>query len=197
MINRGELGVYIIRNTRNGKMYVGSSLNTRRRMIDHKTLLNKKKHYNPHLQSAYNKEPDEFEFVHYQTTLTQEEAIAVEQQLIDNWNLILDGYNIAAIAKTRRPDSKDRVYVMTENHKLSLKGPRPAARGKKHHATKPIYIWDTITNTYLGCWKGGAMGLSRALGLEKSAVGHCIYMNYKTRSGLKLSYKQKKEVYCD
>lgn len=195
-INHGELGVYMIRNTRNGKMYVGSSLNTRRRMIDHKTLLNKKKHYNPHLQSAYNKEPDEFEFIHYRTTLTQEEALALEQKLIDDWNLVLDGYNITAVAKTRKPDSKERVYVMTDNHRASLRGPRPTTRGKKHHATKPIYVWDVTTNTYLGCWEGGAMNLSLTLGLQKSAVGACIHENRKSRTGLRFSYKQK-EVHCD
>lgn len=195
-INR-ELGVYIIHNTRNGKKYVGSSLDTHKRRVDHKTLLNKGKHYNRHLQAAYDKDFDDFEFIHYKTLPTQEEALALEQQLIDDWNLVLDGYNMAKTAVSRLPDSKQRTYIMTESHRKNLEGPRPTARGKKHHATKPIYVYDEATGTYLGCWEGGAMGLSRALGLEKSAVGNCIHNNYKTRSGLRLSYEQKKEVYCD
>jgi group I intron endonuclease len=48
-------GVYRIRNTVNGKVYVGSSVNVRRRIWRHKDHLRKCCHENQHLQNAFNK----------------------------------------------------------------------------------------------------------------------------------------------
>lgn len=45
----------MILNTANGKRYVGSSVQTKRRWISHKTQLRRQVHGNPHLQSAWNK----------------------------------------------------------------------------------------------------------------------------------------------
>jgi group I intron endonuclease len=47
-------GVYIIRNLRNGKVYIGSSANVPRRLVLHKNALSCGVHYNPHLQRAWN-----------------------------------------------------------------------------------------------------------------------------------------------
>lgn len=51
-------GIYKIINTVNGKYYVGSSINidgSRGRWYNHKYQLRRNKHYNPHLQHAWNK----------------------------------------------------------------------------------------------------------------------------------------------
>ena len=48
-------GIYAIRNTINGKMYVGKSTNVPNRFIRHKTLLKNSKHFNRHLQRSYQK----------------------------------------------------------------------------------------------------------------------------------------------
>jgi group I intron endonuclease len=50
-----ECGVYIIKNTINDYVYIGSSNNVYRRVICHKHLLGKNKHYNTHLQNFVNK----------------------------------------------------------------------------------------------------------------------------------------------
>lgn len=50
-----ESGIYIIRNIHNGKVYIGQSQNVDYRIRMHKCLLNNNKHYNPHLQAAWNK----------------------------------------------------------------------------------------------------------------------------------------------
>lgn len=49
------LGIYIIRNTINLKIYIGSAINLYKRLANHKTRLKNKKHINKHLQSACNK----------------------------------------------------------------------------------------------------------------------------------------------
>ena len=48
-------GIYHILNTVNGKRYVGSSQNIQRRFAKHRYFLNHNKHWNQHLQNAWNK----------------------------------------------------------------------------------------------------------------------------------------------
>ena len=48
-------GVYQIKNTLNGKAYIGSSKNIKRRLGIHRSMLRRGTHRNPHLQNAWNK----------------------------------------------------------------------------------------------------------------------------------------------
>lgn len=50
-----QSGIYIIVNIKNGKVYIGQTLNIKKRWGDHKSSLNRNKHKNPHLQAAWNK----------------------------------------------------------------------------------------------------------------------------------------------
>ena len=49
------IGIYSITNTKNGKQYIGQSINIHERWKKHKYRLNKGIHINPHLQNAWNK----------------------------------------------------------------------------------------------------------------------------------------------
>jgi predicted GIY-YIG superfamily endonuclease len=58
-----SIGIYKIENLLNGKVYIGQSVNIEKRWSTHKSELEKKYHYNIHLQSAWNKYGgDNFEF---------------------------------------------------------------------------------------------------------------------------------------
>lgn len=48
-------GIYAIINIINGNMYIGSSINIKKRWYKHKTELNANKHHSQHLQRAWNK----------------------------------------------------------------------------------------------------------------------------------------------
>jgi len=48
-------GIYVVLNTVNGKVYVGSSINVHSRLADHRISLARGRHTNPHLQSAWNR----------------------------------------------------------------------------------------------------------------------------------------------
>jgi group I intron endonuclease len=48
-------GIYKITNKKNGKIYVGSSLNIYKRWWYHAERLNNNTHTNPHLQASWNK----------------------------------------------------------------------------------------------------------------------------------------------
>lgn len=58
-------GIYIIQNTINNHIYIGSSSNVTKRFNSHLNLLNKNKHFNSHLQAAWNKyRKENFVFLH-------------------------------------------------------------------------------------------------------------------------------------
>jgi len=53
------IGIYKIENLINKKLYIGQSINIKRRWSYHKSKLKRNVHWNPHLQSAWNKYGEE------------------------------------------------------------------------------------------------------------------------------------------
>ena len=58
-----ESGIYQIRNTRNNRVYIGSSENIKDRLSCHKSLLQNNKHHSVNFQNGYNAEKDKSVFV--------------------------------------------------------------------------------------------------------------------------------------
>lgn len=50
-----SIGIYMIKNLSNNKVYIGQSIDIKRRWNDHKIKLKNNNHYNEHLQKSYNK----------------------------------------------------------------------------------------------------------------------------------------------
>lgn len=58
------IGVYMIRNNINGKVYIGQSVDVRDRLWHHKSMLKNNRHENSYLQNSWNKYgADAFEFM--------------------------------------------------------------------------------------------------------------------------------------
>lgn len=88
-------GIYKIEHKSSGKCYVGSAVNVPRRLVTHRYLLNRNRHPNPHLQSAWNKYgADEFVFS-LLAAYAPENLLVQEQLAIDSCG---SKYNIAAVA---------------------------------------------------------------------------------------------------
>ncbi len=89
-------GIYVIRNSLNGKQYVGSSTHIERRWVDHRKALRNDCHCNPHLQNAWNKHGEGvFSFAVLQVEENPQKLGALEQQCIRQMG-VLDrgkGYN--------------------------------------------------------------------------------------------------------
>ena len=77
-------GIYQIVNETNGKIYIGSAINIRKRWNFHKRDLKLNKHTNPHLQRAYNKYgKNSFIFEILQKVKDKEHLIFYEQKWLD------------------------------------------------------------------------------------------------------------------
>lgn len=59
-MKRGIVGIYIIRNHDNGKVYIGQSVDVEYRICNHFSCLKHNRHDNEHMQRAYNKNPHAF-----------------------------------------------------------------------------------------------------------------------------------------
>lgn len=88
-------GIYKIVNTSNGKIYIGSSMQLKRRISHHINSLRANRHINPHLQNSWNLYgEDSFDF-RVMLFCHKNQLLYYEQKLIDKLN---PEYNISNIA---------------------------------------------------------------------------------------------------
>lgn len=128
-----NIGVYQLRNTKNEKLYIGSSCNLKKRKNSHFLLLGKNKHHSKKLQNAYNKYgPDSFIFEILEEC-EKENLLLIEQQYLDTHNVYKKGYNMSNIAsRPSHTNSKESVkkgietrrkngnFEFTEAHKQKI-----------------------------------------------------------------------------
>lgn len=88
------IGIYIIKNNIDNKIYIGSSKNTESRFRVHKSYLRNNKHANKHLQRAWNLNGGDFSFSVIEVT-SEENRFVREQFYIDFYGLPNEniGYN--------------------------------------------------------------------------------------------------------
>ena len=92
--------IYEIRNNDNGKIYIGSTNNLRRRWEEHRRRLNNGKHNNRYLQRAWDKSGANFTFTVLEEVAQDEDLIPTEQKWLDLTRSYDDsiGYNILTTA---------------------------------------------------------------------------------------------------
>jgi len=158
-------GIYSITNILNNKVYYGSSVNCVRRWSEHKTALIHDKHYNIHLQRAWNKYgKSNFRFDVVENVSADQLQI-VEQQYLDFTNTFsMWTYNISkSVAHTNRgikfsDESRRKMSIASKKRKpsdetklkmsLSHKGKNTWTAGNPaNNRDKTIYTFrNTLTN---------------------------------------------------
>lgn len=93
-------GVYMIRNSLNNKVYIGSSTDIHSRWVKHKNMLARGKHTSYKLQAAYNYSHniDDFEFVVIEEVSDKKQLLNREQYWMDYYNACNSGYNCTMFA---------------------------------------------------------------------------------------------------
>ncbi|MNK94393.1 GIY-YIG catalytic domain protein [compost metagenome] len=111
-------GVYLIRNTLNGKEYVGSSVRLRRRFVEHRYDLRRGEHQNAHLQSAWNKYGESaFEFRVILICMPKD-ARGYEQRWIDThapeYNKSVSAFSGIPFGHKISDETKEKIGLSTE-----------------------------------------------------------------------------------
>jgi group I intron endonuclease len=120
-------GVYFIKNTVNGKCYVGSSVDIKKRWGTHKLALRNGSHHSKHLQRAWDKYGESaFEFGFCELCSTASSLTNVEQQWLDR----IGHYNVSR--KADRPRPPEMTPEIRQRISAALKGRVGTMKGKKH-----------------------------------------------------------------
>ena len=106
-------GIYVICDMNNGKSYVGSSINLRKRLMGHKNQLINNTHFNPYLQNCFNKN-HEFKVIALPSE-KPEDALVLEQLLLDEFIDTGTLFNIA-----RSATASQLGIPLSEEHKMKL-----------------------------------------------------------------------------
>lgn len=102
--NLNVSGVYVITNTSNGKVYVGSAVNVRRRWGEHRRTLRLGSHHSRTLQRAWMKYGEQSFHLHVVCVLTDKTGLVIcEQSWLDKLRPFdpSRGYNINPTAQSR------------------------------------------------------------------------------------------------
>lgn len=126
-------GIYRIVNLFNGKFYIGSAIDIERRKKEHFNQLNKNKHYNIHLQCAYNKYGEQNFIFEVLEKCQPNTCVEREQYYIDLYDAtnINKGYNIAPNAGSMLgfKFSEESLKRMSESH-IGIKDSEETKRKK-------------------------------------------------------------------
>jgi len=166
--------IYQILNKVNGKFYIGSTNNFKRRKSSHLWPLRNNKHKCPYLQHAWNKYGEEnFEFLILEQVEKLEDLVTIEQYYFDT---LKPEYNILKIAGTsightfkktkeavEKTASKRRVKVLQYDLNENL-----------------IKVWDSITEA------------SKTLGLPFACIVACCKGTQHTTGNTIFRYRDKR-----
>jgi len=96
--------IYTIFNTTNRKMYVGSTINLKKRWYNHKRELNKNIHKNQYLQNSWNKHgEDSFVFMVVENIKQGDDILKREAYWINKFDSFNNGYNLVEDPSTGDP----------------------------------------------------------------------------------------------
>lgn len=113
-------GIYAIINLLDGKRYIGSASNIRRRWAEHRSHLNRGIHSSPKLQNAWRKYGEEnFEFRIIENIENKDDLLVREQFWLDNAQ---PAYNFQKIAG--RGNAGMKRGPLSEEHKAKLSAAR-------------------------------------------------------------------------
>lgn len=176
----GRIGIYLIRNKLNNKVYVGQSINLVRRWREHKSSLRKGKHRCSHLQNSWNKYgEDNFEFliveeldnINYEKEVVKEKLKKLEEKYMKKYKCGRDTHSYNEFNPLRSP----------------VGGTWP--KGEKVKCIKPVLQYDLYGN-FINEWKCGIRQVAVELGISDSSISFCCRSKgYKQVGGFQWKYK--------
>ena len=206
-----ESGIYGIRNLVNGKIYVGSSNNTNKRIENHKYYLKKNNHPNDYLQRSYNKYGIENFLFYIIERCSVENLLILENQYIENFQSLNEdfGYNLKIVNRevsNSKSSKLNRDKMSAAGIKRHKEHPKThCKRGHLYDEDNTIYVKDGKARKCKICFEAYTIEVSRK-GKEDRALkagpkthcgnGHLKSENlYINKSGKRICKLCKKESY--
>lgn len=190
--------VYNIKNNIDGKQYIGSSINIKRRFLYHQKYLRRKEHFNHYLQNAWNKygeENFEFKVLLY---CDKKNLLFYEQRAIDVYVAFgSGGYNLRPKAENQlgfkfSEESRKRMSdfqkgkVISKEHREKIS---KALRGR----TVPKETREKISNAH----KGVPLSAAHKEALKPSRRGCMLGKKHSEATKLKMSKLAKGRIIPD
>ena len=131
-----QAGVYVIENTMNGNIYVGSAVNLRKRKGHHFSALRRGDHHNPHMQRTWDKYGKGIFKFSAKYICEPEECLFWEQCFIDAWepeyNICPTAGNVLGRKHSAKTKAKMSAAAMGHTVSKEVRAKLSAARkGKK------------------------------------------------------------------
>lgn len=172
-------GIYVIRNLINNNIYIGSSVNIKKRFCQHRNSLRKNKHHNKYLQRSWNKYGEEnFEFVVIERHSYPEKILGRENKCILLYN---PEYNSVRVNKEGRfvlsEETKRRISESNKGKSHGVKGQKPSEQtslsivesNKKRtgeHNPNSKKVINIVTKEIFSCAREAA----QSIGIPKSTL---------------------------
>ena len=183
-------GIYRIRNIKNGKMYIGQSVNIEHRKSCHFSDLKKNRHRNVHLQRAYNVSPEDFVF-EVVCVCEEEELNGLEFYFIKKYKTTNDkfGYNLDAGGNGigRMAEETKRKLSEAKKGNKSMCGIKLSDEWKKHLSEAQPHkrkIRCIETNIIYDSFADAA----RKTGLNRTKIVSCCTGKRKSTGGFHFEY---------
>jgi group I intron endonuclease len=125
------IGIYLIKNTVSGKMYIGQSVEIERRIQNHKSSLLRGVHDNEHLQRAHEKYGKESLVYSVLRECSVDELDYFERYYINYFNSVKAGYNLESGGHALKTHSEETKQRMAQSSIGKNKGNTPWSKGLK------------------------------------------------------------------
>lgn len=186
----------------NNKWYIGQTVNYKKRKRDHLLCLNKNKHYNKHLQRAWNKYGKEkFEWVVLEEVRNKEILNEAEEKWIKEKNSFKNGYNQTTGGES--PQYSDEIKKKKSEIMCGKRNHMWGKFGEKHHSYGKKYD-ENVRKKMSDAHKGKSLSEEHKKNIGKALKGRSVSQKTKEKirkanSGekcgtAKLTWKQVKEI---
>ena len=116
-------GIYCIQNSKNGKIYIGSAVDLKRRRREHFSRLEKKIHNNRLLQRSYNKYGKSFFHFYVIEAVKEKKDLLTREQLYIDWFDVCNtklGYNIQMIAGSSLGAKRTKDQILNRLKRMNV-----------------------------------------------------------------------------
>lgn len=186
-MTQAQSGIYQIRNTANGKVYVGSTQRFNKRWGQHKSRLRKGTHHSRHLQSAWTKHGEAAFVFEPIITCAPSMLIWYEQQFLEQ---MTPAYNVSSVAGSCRG------ILRTNEQKVKISA---TLSGRKHSLERIANI--RAGHTYSAEWReklrSAKLGTKQSVSTCEKKRQAMLGRTFSADSLRKMSEAQKGRAFSD